>query len=88
MLNLIKEESPAAKATRHLTPDGLAVPGGDAILIATLDKRYPNIPEHVNLLLEPKLRPIRRQPSSTGFQTPPGAEAGAARRDGVVRQVG
>ena len=49
LLNLMKEGSPAAKATRHLQPDQLAVPGGDAALIAVLDKRYPKTPDHVNL---------------------------------------
>ena len=49
LLNLMKEGSPAAKATRHLQPDQLAVPGGDHVLIEVLDKRYPKTPDHVNL---------------------------------------
>ena len=49
LLNLMKEGSPAAKATRHLQPDQLAMPGGDSTLISVLDKRYPKTPDHVNL---------------------------------------
>ncbi len=49
LLNMMCEGTMAAKATKHLSPDGLAVPGGDRALIEVLDARFPDIPENTKL---------------------------------------